>query len=80
MEHFITFVTVVGGIIFSVAVAVVVEEFIFGQIFKVFFAPPKPAAPRPGLANWTAQQVSMNRVGMNQVRMNQVTMNQVAPR
>ncbi len=56
MEPLITFITVVGGLFFSVAVAVIVEEFIFGQIFKMFFAPPKPSAARPLLVRWTAQR------------------------
>ena len=62
MHTFITFITVVGGLIFSVAVAVVVEEFIFGQIFKLFFAPPKPTAPLPVAANWATQPARMNQV------------------
>ena len=55
MEQLITFITVVGGLIFSVAVAVVVEEFIFGQILKMFFATPKPSVSNPILVRWTAQ-------------------------
>jgi hypothetical protein len=55
MQALITFITVVGGLLFSVAVAVLVEEFIFGQIFRMFFAPPKPSAGRPILVRWTAQ-------------------------
>jgi len=39
MQQLITFVTVVGGLVFSVAVAVLVEELIFGQVFKLFFTP-----------------------------------------
>ncbi|HEY7352999.1 MAG TPA: hypothetical protein VH596_09570 [Terriglobales bacterium] len=62
MQTFITFITVVGGLIFSVAVAVVVEEFIFGQIFKLFFATPKPAAPAPIMASWATQPVRVNQV------------------
>ena len=56
MDSLITFLTVLGGLILSVAVAVAVEEFIFGQIFKMFFAPPKPSATRPILVTWTAQR------------------------
>ena len=37
MQLAITFMAVVGGLVFSVAVALVVEEFIFGQVFRVFF-------------------------------------------
>ena len=56
MQALVTFITVVGGLLFSVAVAVVVEEFIFGQIFKMFFAPPKRSTGRPILVTWTAQR------------------------
>lgn len=56
MDALITFLTVLGGLILSVAVAVAVEEFIFGQIFKMFFAPPKPLADRAILVTWTAQR------------------------
>lgn len=51
MQQVITFLTVVGGLIFSVAVAVLVEELIFGQIFKLFFKPPRPALA------WSSQPV-----------------------
>lgn len=33
----ITFTTAVAGLIFSVAVALLAEEFIFGQVIRVFF-------------------------------------------
>lgn len=39
MQMAITFMAVVAGLVFSVAVALVVEEFIFGQVFRVFFTP-----------------------------------------
>jgi hypothetical protein len=39
MDQVITFMTVVGGLAFSIAVAVVVEEFIFGRVFGLFFTP-----------------------------------------
>lgn len=39
MQLVITFMAVVAGLIFSVAVALLAEEFIFGQVFRVFFAP-----------------------------------------
>ena len=39
MQQLITFVAVVGGLVFSVAVALLVEELIFGQVFKLFFTP-----------------------------------------
>ena len=39
MQQLMTFMAVVGGLIFSVAVALVVEEFIFGKVFQLFFTP-----------------------------------------
>lgn len=39
MLQVITFMAVVGGLLFSVAVALLVEELIFGQVFKLFFKP-----------------------------------------
>jgi hypothetical protein len=38
MQMLITFMAVVAGLIFSVAVALLAEEFIFGQVFRIFFA------------------------------------------
>lgn len=49
MQPLITFVTVLGGLLFSLAVAMAVEEFIFGQIFRLFFTAAKPSAARPAL-------------------------------
>jgi hypothetical protein len=60
MQLVITFITVVGGLIFSVAVAVVVEEFIFGQIFRMFFTPSKTSPAVPILARWIAQPIRAN--------------------
>jgi ABC-type enterobactin transport system permease subunit len=37
MQMAITFMAVVAGLIFSVAVALLAEEFIFGQVFRIFF-------------------------------------------
>jgi hypothetical protein len=37
MQMAITFMAVVAGLIFSVAVAVLAEELIFGQVFRLFF-------------------------------------------
>jgi hypothetical protein len=37
MQMAITFMAVVAGLIFSVAVAVLAEELIFGPVFRVFF-------------------------------------------
>jgi ABC-type enterobactin transport system permease subunit len=43
MQMAITFMAVVGGLIFSLAVALLAEELIFGQVFRLFFAPEKMA-------------------------------------
>ncbi|HXF14645.1 MAG TPA: hypothetical protein VN517_15925 [Terriglobales bacterium] len=53
MQTLITFITVVAGLLLSLAVAIAVEEFIFGQIFRLFFSAPKPSA-RPVLVRLTA--------------------------
>jgi hypothetical protein len=37
MQMAITFMAVVAGLVFSIAVALVAEEFIFGQVIRVFF-------------------------------------------
>lgn len=37
MQMAITFLTVVGGLVFSLAVALLAEELIFGQVFRLFF-------------------------------------------
>ena len=36
MQMAITFMAVVAGLIFSVAVALLAEEFVFGQVFRLF--------------------------------------------
>ena len=41
MQMAITFMAVVGGMVFSLAVALLAEELIFGQVFRLFFAPAK---------------------------------------
>jgi hypothetical protein len=38
MQMAITFMAVVAGLIFSVVVALLAEELIFGQVFRLFFA------------------------------------------
>ena len=38
MQMLITFMAVVAGMIFSLAVALLAEELIFGQVFRLFFA------------------------------------------
>lgn len=62
MQALITFITVVGALIFSVAIAVVVEEFIFGQIFRMFFTPLDPSPRRPILTRWIAQPVRITQI------------------
>ena len=39
MELVFTTVAVIGGMTFSLAVAILVEELIFGKVLGVFFAP-----------------------------------------
>jgi hypothetical protein len=34
-----TFMAVIGGLVFSVAVALAIEELIFGKVFQLFFTP-----------------------------------------
>jgi hypothetical protein len=46
MQMLIAFLAVVAGLVFSVAVALLVEEWIFGQVFRVFFTP-QPARVKP---------------------------------
>lgn len=43
MQMAITFMAVVAGLVFSLAVALLAEELIFGQVFRLFFAPAKLA-------------------------------------
>ena len=38
MQMAITFMAVAGGLIFSLAIALLAEELIFGQVFRLFFA------------------------------------------
>jgi hypothetical protein len=47
MQMAITFMAVVAGMIFSLAVALLAEELIFGQVFRLFFARPTVVA-KPG--------------------------------
>jgi len=46
MQMAITFMAVVAGLIFSLAVALLAEELIFGQVFRLFFAPTRLAPAR----------------------------------
>lgn len=43
MQMAITFMAVVAGMVFSLAVALLAEELIFGQVFRLFFSPRKLA-------------------------------------
>jgi len=43
MQMAITLLAVIAGLIFSLAIALLAEELIFGQIFRLFFAPVKMA-------------------------------------
>ena len=43
MQMAITFLAVMGGMIFSLAVALLAEELIFGQVFRLFFGSGKLA-------------------------------------
>lgn len=38
MELVITALAVIAGLVFSITVALLVEEFIFGEVFRLFFA------------------------------------------
>ena len=38
MQMAITFMAVMAGMVFSLAVALLAEELIFGQVFRLFFA------------------------------------------
>jgi hypothetical protein len=42
MELLFTTVAVIGGLTFSLAVAILVEELIFGKVLGVFFSPRRP--------------------------------------
>jgi len=50
MQLVITFMSVVAGLAFSIAVELVVEEWIFGQVFRVFFTRPAELKAPAGLA------------------------------
>jgi len=43
MQMAITFMALVAGLVLSLAVALLAEELIFGQVFRLFFAPSKLA-------------------------------------
>ena len=50
MELVFTIVAVIGGMTFSLAVAILVEELIFGKVLCVFFAP-EPNSQSSGSAS-----------------------------
>lgn len=54
MQMAMTFMAVVAGMIFSLAVALLAEELIFGQVFRLFFAPRKLA--QAAIAGKTGQK------------------------
>jgi hypothetical protein len=47
MQMALTFMAVVAGMVFSLAVALLAEELIFGQVFRLFFARQR-AIVKPG--------------------------------
>jgi ABC-type enterobactin transport system permease subunit len=47
MQMAITFIAMVAGLIFSLAVALLAEEMIFGQVFRLLFAR-QTEAMKPG--------------------------------
>jgi hypothetical protein len=53
MQLAITFLAVIGGMLFSLVIAVLAEEIIFGQVFRLFFAPARLAS-KELVANSTA--------------------------
>lgn len=47
MQMAITFMAVIAGMVFSLAVALLAEELIFGQVFRLFFVQQSVAKPEP---------------------------------
>ncbi len=58
MQMAITFMAVVAGLIFSLAVAVLTEELIFGRLMRLFFfqSAVHPGIVRPGIVAKNGQQ------------------------
>ena len=50
METLLEFLVVIGGLMFSLATALLIEELIFGRIFRVVFAR-RPEPSNPGQKN-----------------------------
>jgi hypothetical protein len=46
MQLVMTALSIVAGLVFSVAVALFVEELIFGEVFRLFFAKSAPVRVR----------------------------------
>ncbi len=43
MQHLMTAISVLAGLVFSFAIALLAEEFIFGKVLRIFFATPAVA-------------------------------------
>ena len=56
MQLVMTTLAVIAGLVFSIAISLLVEEFIFGQIFRLFFTAAKPSPARPVLIRLTSHQ------------------------
>ena len=39
MQLVITAIAAIAGLVFSIAIALLVEEFVFGKVFHIFFTP-----------------------------------------
>jgi len=48
MQLLITAMAVTAGMVFSLAIALLVEELIFGKVFRLFFAQPAEARVKSG--------------------------------
>jgi hypothetical protein len=47
MQNAMTVLTVVGGLVFSVSCALLVEELVFGGLFRMFFDAKSPKQSKP---------------------------------
>lgn len=48
MQFVITAIAVIAGLVFSLAISLLVEELIFGKVFRLFFAQPAVARVKTG--------------------------------
>jgi hypothetical protein len=48
MQLLVTAMAVAAGLVFSFAIALLVEEFIFGKVFRLFFAQPAEVRMKSG--------------------------------